>query len=107
MDTFATLKRQDIRYAAPSKFPGIYIDLSFWMPEGAVYADLVPAWEGMFGKTPLQKAEVIDVYEGERKSITVRLYFSSYEKTLTREEVMPLADAVVRTLAEKNILLRQ
>ncbi len=107
MDTFAALTRQDIRYAEPSKFPGIYIDLSFWMPEGAVYADLVPAWEGMFGATPLQKAEVIDVYEGERKSITVRLYFSSYEKTLTREEVLPLADAVVKTLAEKNILLRQ
>lgn len=107
LDQFASIARQDTTYNEPSKFPGIDIDLSFWMPQGAVYADLVPAWADMIGNTPLQKVDVTDIYEGEQNSITVRLYFSSCEKTLTREEVMPLAEGVVKTLAEKNILLKQ
>ena len=48
-----------------------------------------------------------DIYEGETgRSMTVRLTFSSNEKTLSKNEVQGQIDLVLARLAEKNIVLK-
>ncbi len=92
-----------IHYAEPSKFPAIEVDLSFvsetFAPIGKAIKD---------AECPLiKKVEVTDTYRDENgKSITTRITFSHPEKTLTREEVMDVANSIIDALAKENIALK-
>jgi phenylalanyl-tRNA synthetase beta chain len=100
---FAELTDAGIHYAEPSKFPAIEVDLSFvsetFAPIGKAIKD---------ADCPLiKKVEVTDTYRDENgKSITTRITFSHPEKTLTREEVMDVANGIIDALAKENIALK-
>ena len=104
VQAFAKIEDAGIHYKEPSRFPEIEVDLSFvsetFAPIGKAIADT---------NCPLiQKVEVVDTYrDGDMKSITTRLTFSHPEKTLTREEVMAVADEIIASLAKENIPLKQ
>ena len=52
--------------------------------------------------------KLIDTYEDENgKSITVRIYFSHPERTLTKEEVMKVVDGIVETLRAEGIMMKK
>ena len=75
------------------------------MGPDTLYGDLAACWAE--GVENLQDAGLIDVYEGDGgRSITVRLTFSSNEKTLSKNEVQAQVDEILRRLAEKNISLK-
>ncbi|MGN0569563.1 MAG: phenylalanine--tRNA ligase subunit beta [Candidatus Fimenecus sp.] len=101
---FAEIEDAGIHYKEPSRFPEIEVDLSFvsetFAPIGKAIADTA---------CPLiQKVEVVDTYrDGDMKSITTRITFSHPERTLTREEVMTVADEIIASLAKENIPLKQ
>jgi phenylalanyl-tRNA synthetase beta chain len=101
--TFAELTDAGIHYAEPSKFPAIEVDLSFvsetFAPIGKAIKD---------ADCPLiKKVEVTDTYRDENgKSITTRITFSHPEKTLTRDEVMDVANSIIDALAKENIALK-
>jgi len=101
---FASLSNASIKYEEPSKYPEIEIDLSFISEKFAPISDAIKAQN-----CPLiKKVLVADTYSDENgKSITVRMVFSSNEQTLTREEVMEVADAIIESLKEKGIALKQ
>ncbi|MBQ3225319.1 MAG: phenylalanine--tRNA ligase subunit beta, partial [Oscillospiraceae bacterium] len=86
---FAKIKNASIKYEEPSRFPEIEIDLSFVSEKFAPIKAAIDA-----ANCPLiKKVSVVDTYTDESgKSITVRMIFSDSEKTLTREEVMDVAD---------------
>lgn len=92
-----------IHYAEPSKFPAIDVDLSFVTE---TFAPIGKAIEN--ANCPLvKKVEVTDTYRDENgKSITVRLTFSHPEKTLTRDEVMEVANGIINELAKDGIALK-
>ncbi len=100
---FAEITDAGIHYAEPSKFPAIEVDLSFvsetFAPIGKAIKD---------ANCPLiKKVEVTDTYRDENgKSITTRITFSHPEKTLTREEVMDVANSIIDALAKDNIPLK-
>ena len=49
----------------------------------------------------------MDIYvDEEGKAITVRLIFSSKDRTLTREEVQAVTDGIIEKLAKENINLK-
>ena len=105
MDDLAPIEVADLSYREPSKFPGIDIDLSLAVEPGTRYGDLAACWAE--GVENLQDAGLIDIYEGETgRSMTVRLTFSSNEKTLSKNEVQGQIDLVLARLAEKNIVLK-
>ena len=55
----------------------------------------------------IKKVSVTDTYEDESgKSITIRMLFSHPERTLTREEVMEVANKIIEDLAKENIALK-
>ncbi len=93
-----------IAYDEPSRFPGIDIDLTF-LTAGKRYSDLASAWEGKNYEL-LKKVTLVDVYEGEQSSISVRLSFASPDRTLTRAEIQPAVDSITAELADKGINLK-
>lgn len=105
MDDFAAIETASIPYVDPSKYPGIEVDLSLVSDEGTDYADMKAAWEG---KTDLLKSvSLIDMFEADGiESVTLRLSFSSNEKTLSREELQPVIDDIIKALDELGAKLK-
>ena len=87
---------RDRRYVDPSRYPGIDVDLTFQVERGVPYADLEKLLRQEDSEL-LKSHRLTDVYSGEdgRDSVTLRLEFSSQEKTLAREEVQPVVDRMV------------
>ena len=101
---FADTASAEIKYAEPSKFPGIEIDLSFVTEK---YAPIGEAIKNA-NCSLIKGAEVVDLYRDENgKSITVRIYFAHPEKTLTREEVMNVVNGIIDALAAQGIELKK
>ncbi len=101
---FATLGNAGIAYEEPSKYPEIEIDLSFVSEKFAPISKAIEA-----ENSPLiKKVYVADTYTDESgKSITVRIVFSHKEKTLTREEVMDVSEAIIKRLDSEGIQLKK
>ncbi len=92
-----------IHYVEPSKFPAIDVDLSFVTE---TFAPVGKAIENANCEL-IKNVQVTDTYRDENgKSITVRLTFSHPEKTLTRDEVMEVANGIIDELAKENIALK-
>ena len=103
MDCFAAIRNSGVVYSEPSKFPGIEVDLSFLTPW---FAPIKKAIEAQ--NCPLIKAvDVVDIYEDEENSsIAVRLTFCDNTRTLTREEVAAVTDAIIAQLEQDGIKLK-
>ena len=101
---FGAITNASIKYEEPSKFPEMEIDLSFVSDKFAPISDSIKEQNCEL----IKKVSVTDIYEDENgKSITVRMVFSCPERTLTREEVMAVADAIIADLAGKGIELKK
>ncbi len=100
---FSEIADAGIHYAEPSKFPAIEVDLSF---VSETFAPIGKAIED--ANCPLIKnVEVTDTYRDENgKSITTRITFSHPEKTLTRDEVMDVANGIIDELSKNGIALK-
>ncbi|MBQ2971174.1 MAG: phenylalanine--tRNA ligase subunit beta [Ruminococcus sp.] len=103
MEVLASIKNDSISYVEPSKFPSMDIDLSFVTD---TFAPIKKAIEKQNCEL-IKKIEVVDIYEDESsKSITTRLTFSHPEKTLKREEVQDVANAIIDDLKTQGISLK-
>ena len=103
VETFASIKNASIKYAAPSKFPEIEIDLSFVTN---TYAPIAKAIEDA-NCALIKKISVVDTYADENgKSITIRLLFSHPERTLTKDEVLEVVNGVAATLEAQGITIK-
>lgn len=109
MDAFSALDPVPLQYAEPSRFPAIDIDLSFFAEVDALAFDSVKAACFKEGGEYLSDVSVLDVYEGENRegSITLRLCFSSREKTLSKSELAPATEAVIKALAEMGMRFKE
>ncbi len=101
---FTGLEGESLAYSEPSRFPGIDVDLTF-VTGGKRYAEIAKAWEGR-DLPLLARVALIDVYDGGERSVSVRLSFSSPERTLTRAEIQPTVDGIVAELAGKGVALK-
>ena len=106
MTDFASIPVTDITYREPSKFPGINVDLSVVVKPEETYHKLSAAWAYETGDI-LNSVELIDTFDmGTDRSITLRFSFSSKEKTLTRDEIQPLMDRIIGSLASLGAALK-
>lgn len=104
IQAFAAIPDAGIHYVEPSRYPEIEVDLSF---VSDTFAPIARAIEN--AKCDLiRSVGVVDTYrDASGKSITTRLTFAHPERTLTREEVMAVADSIIDTLAKENIPLKK
>ena len=107
MNTLEALDTAPIRYTEPSRFPSIDIDLSFVgdvasLDFAACKADAERVADGL-----LADAAVADIYETEAEtSLTVRFTFCAKDRTLTKAELAPITDAIIRIFKDKALTLK-
>lgn len=100
---FSGISDAGIHYTEISKYPEIEVDLSFVTDKFEPIAKAIDALKNSL----IRKIKVVDVYNGDNsKSITVRLTFAHYEKTLTRDEVTKVTDKLIEDLDRLGIALR-
>lgn len=97
--------RSGVRYKAPSKFPGVELDLAFVVDQTVSAQSLVDSIKHAGGQL-LSEVSIFDVYQGEhipanKKSLAFRLNFLSSDRTLQETEVNASKDGIVKALTEK------
>jgi phenylalanyl-tRNA synthetase beta chain len=97
--------RSGVRYKAPSKFPGVELDLAFVVDQTVSAQSLVDSIKHAGGQL-LSEVSIFDVYQGEhipanKKSLAFRLNFLSSDRTLQENEVNASKDGIVKALTEK------
>ncbi|MCR4694098.1 MAG: phenylalanine--tRNA ligase subunit beta [Pseudobutyrivibrio sp.] len=103
MEAFTEADGKGIKYAEPSKYPSIEVDLSFVAEKFAEINDTIKEKSYSI----LKSIGVADVYsDGDSKSITTRLLFGDDERTLTHEEVQKVVDEIIENLKNKGINLK-
>ncbi len=93
-----------VPFSAFGAFPVLRQDLAVTLPDAVSAAALLERVRAAAGRT-LEQASVFDVYSGEqvgegRRSLALALSFRDAERTLTDEDVAPLRQRIVTTLAE-------
>ncbi|MBS1514495.1 MAG: phenylalanine--tRNA ligase subunit beta [Bacteroidetes bacterium] len=91
-------------YEPISKFPPVKRDLSFVVEKNVVFKDIKDIISKSGGKL-LTGLHLFDLYEdkklGNNKSLAFSLEFSSFEKTLTDEEINPIISKIVKNLEKE------
>ena len=106
VDDFITIGGDNIAFVEPSTQQSTYYDLSLVLKDGVTFAAMSECWNKL-GLSELNNVKVIDTYEKDGvKSITVRLIFSSKEKTLEMDEVQAWIDEILANLKEIGIEMR-
>ena len=106
VDDFITIGGDNISFVEPSTQQSTYYDLSLVLKAGVTFADMSECWSKL-GLAELNSVKVIDTYEKDGvKSITVRLIFSSKEKTLEMDEVQAWIDEILANLKNIGIEMR-
>jgi len=91
-------------YQPLSRFPAVVRDFTFLAEKGVPWASLRDKLAGL-SLSQLKSIHLVDCYEGEgvpegRKSWTVSMVFQSPERTLTEEDIAPVAHVVTGALQE-------
>lgn len=108
--SFAEAEYIPVQSREASKFPGIYIDLSLLVDDSATFGsirDIVMGYDCKY----LQECEYIDVFKDAsmpdgKRSMTVRLWFQSFEGTLSGEEVNKYVQDILQNLEKNDIKMK-
>ncbi len=109
MDALSAQQTAGINYADPSKFPEMDIDLTLLLEKGAQYGTVKEIVETVESDI-LKGVTLADVYEGAElngaRAVTIRLTFSSDERTLSGDEVQAEVTKVLDALNAQGIKMR-
>ena len=107
-EDFAAIKADNIKYVEPSKFPAIDIDLTFVADVANVSLTAVSAIAKSAAGEILSDVKFKDIYTGEDgvNALTLRFSFVSYERTLNKQELAPMIDAITAALADNGLTLK-
>ena len=107
-EAFAKTTVGALKYAEPSKFPAIEIDVTFATdPAGLVFGQLVECAKNAAGEI-LSDMWLKDVYTAEDGSyaVTFRFAFLSRERTLTKQELTPVVEAITSAYSALGIAVK-
>lgn len=86
-------------YSPLSRYPSTERDVCFQVTTEVSYASIMAAAEGALGQTNLiYTVEPLDLYqpeEGATKNVTLRITLTSYDKTLTGDEVAEVINTMI------------
>jgi phenylalanyl-tRNA synthetase beta chain len=101
---FADTAVAPLKYSEPSKFPAIEIDVTFVADIGAiVFGDVVRESKAAAGEL-LADVRLQDTYTAEGVStVTLRFSFVSKDRTLTKQEITPLVEAISTSLLKLSM----
>jgi len=95
------LKTGKMKYKEISKFPSIKKDIALVVDKKIEAKQIQDTIKKAAGNK-LENIEVFDVYEGKElgegnRSLAFSLTFTSYDKTLTDEEINPILEKIIET----------
>ena len=79
------------------KFPSVSRDISMFVSKDTKYSEIENIITKQ-NKKLIEKVELFDIYEGEEKSIAVRIVFTNPNKTLEEQEVNQIMDKITSSL---------
>lgn len=95
----AAVQENSVNYTPLSRYPGTERDVCFQVGNNVSYRQIVDAAEGALKANELiSEVSPLDIYQAENsdtKNITIRIQLTSYEKTMTTEEVTNIVDSVI------------
>jgi phenylalanyl-tRNA synthetase beta chain len=107
-EDFALVKADNIKYVEPSKFPAIDIDLTFVADIASVSLTAVKSVAKATAGALLSDVKFKDIYVGEDgvNALTLRFSFVSNERTLNKQELTPVVDAITAALADNGLTIK-
>ena len=104
-ESFAATKVGALKYSEPSKFPAIEIDVTFAADPASLAFDSLTAIAKAAAGDLLADMWLKDIYTAEDGSFatTLRFSFLSRERTLTKQELNPMVEAITTAFAEQGI----
>ena len=107
-EKFSSCPASVIRYKLPSKFPAIEIDLTFNADISSVDFEAIKTRAADSAKGLVADVVVKDIYEQDGAcALTLRFYFVSDERTLTKQELSPITDGIVEALAPLGLTIKE
>ena len=106
-EQFAKSSVLGLKYSEPSKFPAIEIDVTFATdPSTLVFGQLLSSAKAAAGEL-LSDMWLKDIYHGDDGyAVTFRFAFLSTERTLTKQELNPLVDAIAEAYKALGIQVK-
>ncbi len=106
-EAFASVAVATTKYAEPSKFPAIEIDITFTADVGAiVFPELAAKAKAAAGEL-LSDMWLKDIYNQDGTSaVTLRFAFCSAERTLTKQELAPATEAITAAFSELGMTVK-
>ena len=103
-ETFAKTSVGSLKYSEPSKFPAIEIDVTFATdPQTLVFGKLLESARSAAGEL-LSDMWLKDIYQGDDGyAVTLRFSFLSRERTLTKQELTPVVEAITKAYSTLGI----
>jgi phenylalanyl-tRNA synthetase beta chain len=103
VDEFVNIKKDNILYDEPSKYPNVTLDYTLILSKDINYDDVCIILNKL-NNDLLINYELVNRYEDDNnRKYTVRFVIGSKEKTLTQEEIKNFFDSVIEILKENNI----
>mmetsp|Transcript_15080 Transcript_15080/g.32639 ORF Transcript_15080/g.32639 Transcript_15080/m.32639 type:complete len:451 (+) Transcript_15080:55-1407(+) len=99
---------QITKFQPYSKFPPVYKDIAFWIPEGFVENDFFEMARGIAGDI-VERMELIDEFTNPKKGKTSKCYritYRSMDRSLTNEEIDALQDELRDTVLTLGVEVR-
>ena len=110
MSAFAKLSKADMSFKEPSRFPGVENDITVLLDKGRPFGEIAKVIDG-YECDILDGRTVVDIYEDEKlggqRAVTVRLFYSSPDRTLTGDEVFSNTTSIINLLAAQGIELKK
>ena len=107
-EKFAAVIAGKNSYVEPSKFPAIDIDLTFNADVSGVDFALLTEKAASAAGDALKDVKAKDIYTAEdgATALTLRFSFVSYEKTLSKQELTPVVDAIIAAMNEIGLVMK-
>ena len=107
MDLFSTVEPSAIRYHEASRFPGIDLDMTFVTKLSELDYHAVCDAALAAGGENLAAIAPVGTYEKDgEETLTLRFSFVSSERTLSKAEIQPAADAVAAALSPMGLVFK-
>ena len=106
-EAFAKTPVGSLKYSEPSKFPAIEIDVTFATdPQTLVFSKLLESARNAAGSL-LSDMWLKDIYQGDDGyAVTLRFAFLSRERTLTKQELTPVVEAITKAYSALGIAVK-
>jgi phenylalanyl-tRNA synthetase beta chain len=102
---FAAVEPAKVKYAEPSKFPGVDIDLTFSVDISKVDLTALTALAKSVCSEYLTDVKVKDIYTADGvTALTLRFSFVSSERTLTKQELG--TEKIIEAFAKEGINMK-